>query len=228
MRQTKFLALALVIFSLVFSSCSSEDSMAPQSQNKELFKTYQLKRDATGAYSLDVNVEDNVKISNIKNETNNTNELHLAVTDDNFTNKTNLQSDLFFNDENFKIDFITENSNNVPSISVFDDNIKFAKKSDTALLKEYSITKNENDTYDLNFKVVKNVTVDFVFNAEINVYEVHLQEGEKAQSNNKFSRTLEKKENVKLEIHFVNHLSESAKSSEAPEAIRKPIILVDN
>lgn len=226
MKKTKFLALA-VVFSLVFSSCSNEEDILIPEQSKELFKTFELKRDATGAYSIDLDLDSNVKVAKVKNTAENINELYLSLSDDNLEQKSNLQSDLFFDDENFKVDFITENSTKVPSISVFDDNIKFAQKSDDNFLKDYSVTKKEDGTYDLDFKVNNNVSVDFVYNEETSVYEVHLEESNKSQENDKFSRTLEKEEDKLLQIHFVNHTSDNAKGA-VLSTERKPVIIIDD
>lgn len=226
MKKIKILALSLVA-TLAFSSCSTEDSMMVQEQSSELLNTYQLKRDATGAYSVDVNVNRNVDVRKVKNVTNNTNELYLTLPDDNFTQKSAVQSDLFFNDENFKVDFISANSTNVPSISIFDDNVKFAQKSDATFLKEFSVTKNENGTFDLDFKVINNVAVDFVYNDEINVYEIHLEADVKSLGNQKFSRTLEKESGKLLKIHFVNHINLQAKGTTLATE-RKPRIIIDD
>ncbi|MDP5105976.1 MAG: hypothetical protein NWQ31_07380, partial [Polaribacter sp.] len=189
MKRPIILAFALVVSSL-FLSCSNDEDIAQPQQSTELFKTFQLKRDATGAYSIEF--DSNVNISKIKNSSNNTNELYLSMSNENLTQKSNVQSDLFFNDENFKVNFITQSSISVPSISVFDDNIKFAKKSETTFLKEYSVTKNEDGTYNLDFTVENKVNVDFVYNSEINVHEVHLEEGIKSSENNNYSRVLDK------------------------------------
>ncbi|SDS30129.1 hypothetical protein SAMN05216503_2619 [Polaribacter sp. KT25b] len=226
MKKRNFLAVA-VVFSLVFSSCSSEEEALMPEQSKELFKTFELKRDATGAYSIDLDLDSNVKVAKVKNTAENINELYLSVSDDDLEQKSNLQSDLFFDDENFKVDFITENSNKVPSISIFDDNIKYVKKSDDSFLEEYSVIKNENGTYELDFKVSNNVSVDFVYNDEISVYEVHLEESGKSQQNDSYSRTLEKEENELLQIHFVNHTGDNAKG-DATSADRKPVIIIDD
>jgi uncharacterized protein YegP (UPF0339 family) len=225
MKKIKLLSLALV-FSMAFSSCSTEESMLPPEQSNELLKTFQLKRDASGAYSMDLNVANNVDVGKVKNASNNTNELYLTLSDDNFVQKSNLQSDLFFDDQNFKIDFISSNSTKVPSVSVYDNNNKFVQKSDTSFLKEFSVTKNENGTYDLDFKVINNVSVDFIYNDEIDAYEIHLEENVKSLGNQKFSRTLEKDSGKLLQIHFVNHINVEAKGA-AASTIRKPVIIID-
>jgi hypothetical protein len=226
MRKIKILAFALAA-TFAFSSCSSEDSMMSQKQSSELLKTFQLKRDVTGEYSVDLNVNSNVTVSKIKNATNNTNELYLTLSDDDFKQKSTTQTDLFFNDENFKVDFISDNTNKTPSISVFDSNIKFIKKSDTSFLEEFTVTKNENGTYDLDFKVIDNISVSFVYSTNLEAYEIHLEANVKSQENKNFSRSLEKESGKLLQIHFINHLNESAKGS-AAAAIRKPIIIIDD
>ena len=226
MKKIKLLALALV-FSMAFSSCSTEESMLPPEQSNELLKTFQLKRDASGAYSMDLNVANNVNVGKVKNASNNTNELYLTLSDDYFVQKSNSQSDLFFDDENFKIDFISANSTRVPSISVYDNNNKFVQKSDTSFLKEFSVTKNENGTYDLDFKVINNIAVDFVYNDEINAFEIHLEANVKSLGNQTFSRTLEKESGKLLQIHFVNHINLLAKGA-AESTTRKPVIIIDD
>jgi hypothetical protein len=225
MKKIKLLSLA-VVFSMAFSSCSTDDSMLPPAQSSDLLKTFQLKRDASGAYSMDLNLANNVNIGKVKNASNNTNELYLTLSDDNFVQKSNLQSDLFFDDENFKIDIISSNSTEVPSVSVYDSNNKYVQKSDTSLLKEFSVTKNENGTYDLDFKVISNVAVDFVYNDEINAYEIHLEADVKSLGNQKFSRTLDKESGKLLQIHFVNHINLEAKGAVAATT-RKPVIIID-
>ena len=49
MKKIKFLTLATII-TLVFTSCSNEESLPSEVQSANLSKTYKLKRDATGAY----------------------------------------------------------------------------------------------------------------------------------------------------------------------------------
>lgn len=223
------LAVIVVLFSLVFSSCSSDEALLQDEQSKELFKSYQLKRDANGAYSIDVQVGDYVNIGKVKNTTNNTNELYLSVSDDGLIQKNSYDSDLWFNNESFKVELISDNFSKVSSISITDDNIRFAKKDDDNYLNEYSISLNEDGLYNLDFDVLNNVSVDFVYNSEEDVYEVHLEKSGKTQESNSYSRVLEKEEGSLLQIHFVNHVNTVAKSSSVSAlTIRKPKIIIDD
>ncbi len=51
MKKIKFLTLATIV-TLIFTSCSNEETLPSEDQNINLSKTYKVKRDATGAYSV--------------------------------------------------------------------------------------------------------------------------------------------------------------------------------
>ena len=70
------------------------------------------------------------------------------------------------------------------------------------------------------------MNVDFVYNSEINVHEVHLEEGIKSSENNNYSRVLDKEDYKLLQIHFVNHTNISAKGLDL-SGERKPRIIID-
>lgn len=218
--------IAVVLFSIVFTSCSSDAILLEEQQSNELLTTYQLKRDASGAYSIDLNVGSNVVVDQIKNTEESTNELYLSESIGKVAQKISVNSDLRFENENFKIKFINENETKTPSITVYDDNIKFSKKSgdNSSFLNEYSISKNEDGTFDLSFNVDAKVTVDFVYNEELSTHEIHLEEGNSKDSN--FSRTIEKEEGELLKIDFVSHTNNA--NAKAAAAIRKPRVIVDD
>lgn len=222
MKKVKFAIFALVA-SIGLSSCSSDEMLMPEEQSKDLFNTYQLKRDANGAYSFDVNVKNDVTIGKVKNASTNTNELYLS--NDNSVQKSNYGSDLWFNGENFKIELISDNSSKVPSISITDNNTKNLQKTDSELLKEYSVSLNDDGSYDLDFQVSNQTSVDFVYDSASNVYEVYLEESSQTQEINDYSRTFEKEEGDSLQIHFISTSNGSAKSTVL--GIRKPIIIID-
>jgi len=223
MKKVKFAIIALVAC-LGLSSCSSDEMLMPEEQSKNLLNSYQLKRDANGAYSIDINVNNDATIGKVKNTSTNTNEFYLS--NDQSVQKANYGSDLWFNNENFKIELISDNSSKVPSISITDDNNNDVQKTDSEFLKEYSISLNEDGSYDLDFKVSNKTSVSYVHDDVNHIYEFHLEESSKSQESNSYARTFEKEEGELLQIHFVNHSNGSAKGNAM--GIRRPIIIVDD
>ena len=222
MKKIKFLTLATII-TLVFTSCSNEESLPSEDQNMNLSKTYKVKRDATGAYS--VYSTDNTQIDRVLTEVDNT-KLFFLSNGNSQSNKISSQEVLIDNNK-LKVGFIDANTDDKKFITIEDDNITLQSKSNiNKKLADYGIEENEDGTYNLDFTVKKNVDVSFVYNEEINTYEVHLEEG--ASSTNSFSRTLESKDGKILKLDFVNHVkNKNAKSSEVT-LIRKPRVIVDN
>jgi hypothetical protein len=223
MKSIKLIALALTTV-FAFSSCSNEETNLMNNPNEGALKTYKIKRDATGAYSLDINLSENTKVDNVLDATDNTSKYYLSSTNE--SSKKSMSDDLLINDDNLKVSFIDTEINKGQSISIKDDNISFLKKNNNSTkLKSYSIESNEDGTYALDFSVKNNTDVSFVYNESIKTYEVHLENG--SGSEKSFSRTLEKEEGLALKLDFVNHLNNSSAKSEDLATIRKPIIIID-
>tara|TARA_R110001606_G_scaffold89093_1_gene200424 strand:+ start:111 stop:794 length:684 start_codon:yes stop_codon:yes gene_type:complete len=222
MKKIKFLTLATII-TLVFTSCSNEESLPSEDQNMNLSKTYKVKRDATGAYS--VYSTDNTQIDRVLTEVDNT-KLFFLSNGNSQSNKISSQEVLIDNNK-LKVGFIDANTDDKKFITIEDDNITLQSKNNiNKKLADYGIEENEDGTYNLDFTVKKNVDVSFVYNEEINTYEVHLEDGIGGDKN--FSRTLESEDGRILRVDFVNHvMNKNAKSSEAT-LIRKPRVIVDN
>mgnify|MGYP003627876158 CR=1 FL=1 len=222
MKKIKFLTLATII-TLVFTSCSNEESLSSEGENIYLSKTYKVKRDATGAYS--VYSTDNTQIDRVLTEVDNT-KLFFLSNGNSQSNKISSQEVLIDNNK-LKVGFIDANTDDKKFITIQDDDITLQSKSNiNKKLADYSIEENQEGTFDLNFSVKNNVAVSFVYNEEINTYEVHLEEG--ASSTNSFSRTLESKDGKVLKLDFVNHVkNKNAKSSEET-LVRKPRVIIDN
>ena len=202
MKNFNLLALATV-FSLVLSSCSSNEELLPQETSTDLLKSYTVKRDKNGSYSLDYRLSDNAIAQNNKNIKSNTNEVYLYSSDNRLSARNESQG-LSIENNKLKVGFVDTNSGRTPQIIVEDENIVMSRdSSDDRLLDDYSITGNEDGTYDLVFNVKNKVEVDFVFNEEENVYEIHLEKVNGTESN--FERTFTKDEGVDLKIAFVNH-----------------------
>tara|TARA_R110002096_G_scaffold429554_1_gene642541 strand:- start:230 stop:910 length:681 start_codon:yes stop_codon:yes gene_type:complete len=221
MKKIKFLTLATII-TLVFTSCSNEESLPSEVQSANLSKTYKLKRDATGAYS--VYSTDNTQIDRVLTEVDNT-KLFFLSNGNSQSHKSSSQEILIDNNK-LKIGFIDANTNDKQLLTILDDNISLQSKNNNKKLADYSIQGNQDGTYNLEFTVEDNVGVSFVYNEAISTYEVHLEDGE--STTNSFSRTLESKDGKILKLDFVNHVSNSNAKSSEETLIRKPRVIVDN
>lgn len=223
----KKISLLVVAVSLVFSSCSNQETLPTENQNADLLKTFKVKRDATGAYSLDFEVSENAKVDKVLDANGNASQFYLYSSDNSKAKK--ITQDLFIDGEQLKIGFVDAKTNNSPNITIIDDNLSIAKKSNgNAKLNSYSVAANTDGTYQLDFKVNDNVNVDFVYNEETSAYEVHLEDGKAGESD--FSRILEKENDKSLKIDFVNHIitNTSAKSDdESIMLIKKPEVIIN-
>ncbi|MDE0536016.1 MULTISPECIES: hypothetical protein [unclassified Tenacibaculum] len=208
-----FLALSL---SILFASCSSNETEAIESNPENLLQSYTLKRDATGAYSIDFNTTNNTDVTTVTNVDNSKEIILAEVSQKTATKHSN---DFSIENDHLKIGFLEANRGTTTKIYVEDDNITFAKGV-TEFLSTYSITANEDGTYTLNFTINDNVATDFNYNEEIETYEVHLSNGTSTQKT--FSRELKMQpdSNV-LKLDFVNH-KYSSRTEEAIDTERKP------
>jgi hypothetical protein len=228
MKNIKLLSLFLLSV-VVLSACSNDENLFSEIEQKSLLKSYKVKRDASGAYSLDYELERDVKSQRVKNLETNVNEFHLYSSD--FENSQRRSEELFIDGNQLSIGFIDTRTNNKANITIEDgvaSSIKTVAKNSEMLL-NYSITGNEDGTFTLNFEVNNQVAVDFVYVEEVGVYEIHLQKGKSDET--VFSRNLEKTASEALKIDFVNHLDENSSSKETASKSsveRKPRIVIYN
>ncbi len=219
MKNFNLFALVASI-TLVFSSCSTNETILPEEQSLDLLKTYTIKRDANGAYSVDFDLNGNAASENVID--NDTNIFHFYPSDNQMNKR--VSQDLTIDGTQLKVSFVDTNSDNSSQITIIDDNLKtFSKSSDNEKLKDYSISSNEDGTFNLDFSVKNKVKVDFVYNEDIDTYEIHLEDGKSNETN--FSRVLEKEDGKLLKFDFVNHINSntSAKGiAQKIEVVRKP------
>lgn len=221
--------LLMLIFtaSFAFFSCSSnEEPEISNDLNEKLLKKFSVKRDASGAYSLDFELSEKAKVDKVLDVTSNFNQFFLYRADNN--TKTNIEESLVIDGSQLKVGFIdTNNMDAKTNITVIDDNIKLAAKgaAEQSKLKAYNITKNEEGIYELVFEVKNNVAVNFVYNESDEAYEIHLQSDVATETN--FTRTLEQIPGKPLKIVFVNYVNNAKAKSATLEPIRKPIIIIE-
>ncbi len=200
--------LSLVtLFALItigFSSCSAEDDLMIQDTNSEdLLKSFALNKSADGKYSLDYQVGDGAAADQEKDYKTNTNNIYLYSS--NVQSKSSFNDDLFIENGQLKVNFRNTINDKVYTITVEDDDIQTSKNSEeNNYLDSYGISGNGDGSYDLDFRVKDGVAVEFLYNGDLGIYEVHLSEDSSA-SGSDFSQTYTKQEGVTLKIDFVNH-----------------------
>jgi hypothetical protein len=212
-----FLALSL---SVIFASCSSNEAEVIENNPENLLQSYTLKRDATGAYSIDFNTTDNTDVTTVTN-VDNSKEIILAETPQKTATKHS--SDFSIDNDHLKIGFLEANNGKRKNIYIEDENITFAKGI-TEFLNSYSITANGDGTYKLDFTVNDNVSTHFKYNEDLEVYEVHLSEGNSDEK--QFSRDLRIDSNELLKINFINYKNVSAKGAVLESISEKPKVVI--
>lgn len=223
MKPTK-LFLSILTLAFMVSSCSNEEAIQPEAK-VSLLKSYKVSK-TEGKYAVDYTVR-NATSQLVKNKVTNSSDVFLYAAALN-EGAIPFSESLAISNNELQLNFIDTKTNKKPSITIMDDNIVFAKDTGkTGMLSDYSITSNEDGSYDLDFTVRNRVEVTFVYNEEIDTYEVHLQRGEGTTAN--FSRNFTAKSTL-LKIDFVNHLSAAPKgyaSRELSLVERKPRIVID-
>jgi len=218
----------LVTFTLLFSSCSTNETLLSEEQSSDLLDTYKIGRDENGAYFLDYSLKENTQTETVIDQSTNTKNIYLYSSDNN-SSKRKFTQDLTIEDNQFNVGFVNMNSDHQPQISIIDDSRFLAKSSKVNKLKRYSISKNKEGTFILDFSVKNDVRVDFVFNEESKIYEIHLEQGKSSET--VFSRVLEKVNGQALKFDFINH-NKTFKTGDDPddpdglEVNRKPRIII--
>ena len=210
--KTPNLFILLVLFTILLSSCSTNETLLQEEDHANLLDTYKISRDESGVYSLDYNLKENIQTEIFLDQSTNTKNIYLYPSDNNSGSRKFTQ-DLTIEDNQFNVGFIGLNSDNHPQISIIDDNHSIAKSLQGNKLKTYSISLNKEGAFVLDFSVKNNVRVDFVFNEELKIYEIHLEEGKSSETT--FSRVLEKVDGYPLKFDFVNHNEKSHQNKPA-------------
>jgi hypothetical protein len=204
---------------LVFSSCSSDENLLQEEQSLDLLKSYTIQRDASGAYSLDYNLNGNVEVDNVTDVQTNTNEIYLYTT--NSKSSRTVSQDLYIDQSQIKVGFVDTNSDKKATITVLDNDIQMSK-SRNERLETFGLTSNTDGSFDLEFKVIDGIAVEFIYDGDKNVYEVHLNDNPKA-SQSEFLQTFTKENGVALNIEFVNNASAT---NARTAAIRRPAVII--
>jgi hypothetical protein len=229
MKTIKLLTLT-ILSTFVLTSCSSNENLPSETSNAKLLKSYKVKRNISGAYSIEYDLEKNTTSEKVINYETKTNEFHFYESD--FTESKKVFKELFMDTKKLSINFINTSSNEKSNI-IIEDDLRTSEKNidNNTMLSEYSVSKEGMSTYTLDFKVKNNVSVDFVYNEVLRIHEIHLEKGKSNDTN--FSRNFEKMNNEILRIDFVNHIKTYGAKGQESEGVvvsrRKPrVIIVDD
>ncbi|CAL2076911.1 conserved exported hypothetical protein [Tenacibaculum sp. 190524A05c] len=194
----------LMILSILVSACSTEENM-PENNDQSLLKSYKLSRDANGRYAIDVDLVEGAYTETYKDEATQTNNIYAYQGDANNAQRNASKNNLLTLEDNKIKVGVFENNVQKNSIWVEDENIVLGRgQISPDFLESYSIEHMGGDEYVLDFNVRNNVSVSFEYNADENIYEVHLMEG---NSNGvQFSKIYNKSPNLPLRIDFVNYI----------------------
>ena len=210
MKNLPPLIFALVI-SLVFSSCSQEETSFLEEPSTELFGKVVLSRDASGAYTMDLETNNNV--SSTISSNNKANSLDIDLFSEIGASEQHISETMSIGSEDrFSVNLNNTITNRTSKLTIFDKDIQFSKTEEEDHLTSYSVVDNGDNTYDLNFTVDASIEVDFTQDEATGDYIIHLEPGNGSQSD--YTVTFEKEEGENLHILLRNYYpSEDGRST---------------
>tara|TARA_R110001632_G_scaffold6324_1_gene25721 strand:- start:60862 stop:61524 length:663 start_codon:yes stop_codon:yes gene_type:complete len=218
----KFSLITLLLITVGLSSCTQENStFLEEPTAQDLLKSFTLNKSTSGDYSLDYQLNNGAASDNVLDAKTNTSNIYL-YSSENVSRSINNEG-VALKDGELRISFNDTEKDKKYSITVLDEEIKASRSeddTDLGYLNSYSVTTNNDGTFTLDFKVNEGVSVDYIFDADNNVYEIHLTPGEATESD--FVNNFVKAENESMEIAFVNNTTESRY---VPK--KKPVIIFD-
>ena len=221
------LSIFAIITTLIFSSCSQEETTFLEEPSSELFGKVMLSRNASGAYTLNLETNNNVA-SSITND-DKANSLDIDLYSETGAVKESISESMSTgSEESFFVNLKNTITDRTFKVRVSDKDIKFSRtelNEQEDHLNSYSIIDNGDNTFDLNFIVDPLIDVDFTQDEDTGEYIVHLEPGEGSQAD--YSMTFERQEGQTTDIAFVNYYSsESERVTTSTSRIRRPKVSV--
>jgi len=222
------LSIFAIITTLIFSSCSQEETTFLEEPSSELFGKVMLSRNASGAYTLNLETNNNVA-SSITND-DKANSLDIDIYSETGAVKESISESMSTgSEESFFVNLKNTITDRTFKVRVSDKDIKFSRtelNEQDDHLNSYSIIDNGDNTFDLNFTVDPLIDVDFTQDEDTGEYIVHLEPGEGSQAD--YSMTFERQEGQTTDITFVNYYSstESGRVTTSTSRIRRPKVSI--
>ena len=222
------LSIFALVTSLIFSSCSQEDSTFLEEPSSELFGKVMLSRNESGAYTMNLETNNNVASSISSNDKSNS--LNIDLYSETGAVKENISEPMSTGiEDRFFVNFKNTITDRTFKLKVHDKDIQFSRtelNEQDDHLSSYSIVDNGDNTFDLNFSVDALIEVDFTQDEDTGEYLIHLEPGEGSQTD--YSMTFERQEGQTTDIAFVNYYpSESGRvTTSSSNRRRRPEVSV--
>jgi len=221
------LPIFVLITTLIFSSCSQDDTTFLEEPSSELFGKVMLSRNASGAYTLDLETSNDVTSSFTNDDKANSLDIDL-FSDTGAVSEIISEPVSTGSQDQFLLNFKNTITNRTFKLTVQDKDIKFSRtelNEQDDHLSSYSIVDNGDNTFDLNFSVDALIEVDFTQDEDTGEYLIHLEPGEGSQTD--YSMTFERQEGQTTDIAFVNYYSsESGRVTTSTNRRRRPEVSV--
>ncbi|MDG1509394.1 MAG: hypothetical protein P8Q53_06405 [Flavobacteriaceae bacterium] len=217
------LSIFAIITTLIFSSCSQEETTFLEEPSSELFGKVVLSRDASGAYTMDLETNNNVASSITSNHK--ANSLAIDLYSDTGASEQNISETMSTgSDDRFSVNLNNTITSRTSKLTIFDKEIQFSKTEEEDHLTSYSVVDNGDNTYDLNFTVDASIEVDFTQDEASGEYMIHLEPGAGTQTD--YTVTFNREEGDNLQILFRNYYpSEDGRSTDS--SIDKPKVIFE-
>ena len=125
MKNSPLLIFVLVI-SLIFSSCSQEETSFLEEPSSELFGKVVLSRDASGAYTMDLETNNNV--SSTISSNNKVNSLDIDLFSETGASEQHISETMSTGSEDrFSVNLNNTITNRTSKLTIFDKDIQFSK-----------------------------------------------------------------------------------------------------
>jgi hypothetical protein len=221
------LPIFVLITTLIFSSCSQDDTTFLEEPSSELFGKVMLSRNASGAYTLDLETSNDVTSSFTNDDKANSLDIDL-FSDTGAVSEIISEPVSTGSQDQFLLNFKNTITNRTFKLTVQDKDIKFSRtelNEEEDHLNSYSIVDNGDNTFDLNFSVDALIEVDFTQDEDTGEYLIHLEPGEGSQTD--YSMTFERQEGQTTDIAFVNYYSsDSGRVTTSTNRRRRPEVSV--
>ena len=217
------LSIFALIITLVFSSCSQEETTFLEEPTSELFGKVVLSRDASGSYTMDLETSNDVASTISSNEKSNS--LDIDLYNASGTKQQTISEEMSTGSEDrFSVNLNNTITSRTSKLTIFDKDIQFSKTEEEDHLNSYSVTDNGDNTYDVNFTVDASIEVDFTQDEATGEYMIHLEPGAGTQTD--YTVTFNREEGDNLQILFRNYYpSEDGRSTDS--SIDKPKVIFE-